>query len=175
MEHVGKYASHMDPMGFLNHHINHDAHRKSLAHSSHFFEHISWIYWRYTLRKFDMNPKNQPIEKEHHLPNLHSWVQNLHFGGVWEKTTIWEVNNPSGHFPRQPGPRRPFWGLTWVGETKSWICVFFGEKHVPNNWTTGTPKIDGSFKRCLGQIYSLDVEKCFFLRPFLVHFWSSIA
>lgn len=42
--------------------------------------------------------------------------------------------------------RRPFWGLTWVGETKSGIRFFFGEKNGSeqlNNWNS---KIDGFFK-----------------------------
>ena len=29
-----------------------------------------------------MEPKNQPIEKESHIPNLHVWVQNVNIPGV---------------------------------------------------------------------------------------------
>ncbi len=31
--------------------------------------------------KTNMEPKNHPIGKEHDLPNLHFWVQNVNFPG----------------------------------------------------------------------------------------------
>ena len=38
--------------------------------------------WNLHLPKTNMEPKNQPIEKECHIPNLHVWVQNVNFPGV---------------------------------------------------------------------------------------------
>ena len=40
------------------------------------------LYGDYLIRTSTTQPsKNHPIEKEHHLPNLHFWVQHVNYPG----------------------------------------------------------------------------------------------
>ena len=78
--------------------------------------------------KTNMEPKNQPIEKESHIPNLHVWVQHVNFPGVCsmqkshKPISIW--NSPK---------------TLWQCQGRTRTC-WIGGRSYPEFWKKNFPK-----------------------------------
>ncbi len=129
------------------------------------FELLSWIYFfhTHTPQKINMQPKNHPIEKENHLPNLHFWVPyassccRVYAPCFWflakvslvNPVVILESDQDPYHsisqfgfcffcliprFPKKSGPREPF-------EIHPWKKITAGSSKQPTKniqkWKSG--------------------------------------